>query len=167
MTCELITVHHSPGILEVRQCNVEPLLDIICKSFLCAFLSILFLKLLIFKDSSVLLHLCWLSALLGAAYSLIRYNTPKEESMLVIADLGIQLQTLLFSGARRYYFVDYARIKDIVLNEGVVAHDIIFYLAILVQDVNKLIVPFEAYPPRLKDLLPVYKNLYSVIFGDD
>ena len=65
------------------------------------------------------------------------------ESLLVVRDLGLQIRTRFALGAQRSRFVDRAHLADIILNEGITYQSVIFYLAVVVQGEDRLLVVFN------------------------
>jgi len=104
--------------------------------------------------------------LLNVLFTIWRITSVKQESILVIADVGVQLQTKYYSGTVKTFFLDVDKIQDIIINEGITTNDIIFYLCILVEGCTSMITPFEHFPPRLPIILEVYAGLREVIFGE-
>ena len=58
-------------------------------------------------------------------------------------DLGVQVRTRYVGGSQRTRFVDRAHIADIILNEGITFQSVIFYLAVIVEGEDRLLVVFE------------------------
>ncbi|KAI8049473.1 hypothetical protein BDF22DRAFT_698789 [Syncephalis plumigaleata] len=65
--------------------------------------------------------------------------------------------------------IDMSRIKDVVINEGITCfRQIKFYLAILVDKEDKMVVIFEvAFTTILKILLKVYRGTRSLIYAEE
>ncbi|XP_015925558.1 phosphatidylinositol N-acetylglucosaminyltransferase subunit H [Parasteatoda tepidariorum] len=91
----------------------------------------------------------------------------KEESLLVIASLGLQLTTTFVTGRKASQFFHRHDVYDIVINEGFFMQRIIFYLAILLQDMKdplkiSSIVPLFQYTfPRLNCLEKIYNGVQA------
>lgn len=66
-----------------------------------------------------------------------------SESMVVIRDLGIQLQAKYYSGKESHLFIDKRKIKSIIINEGLTYYDFIFYMAFIVEGSDKMILAFQ------------------------
>lgn len=60
---------------------------------------------------------------------------------------------LLFVGQ----FLDKAKIKAILINEGITMHRVVFYLAFVVTGRDKMVVAFENLKPRLHILVKIYR----------
>ena len=71
-----------------------------------------------------------------------RRSTVLEESVTVVRDLGVHLETRFVSGSLESRFLDMQKIQDVVLNEGISMHRIVFYLAFLVKGHDKMVVVF-------------------------
>lgn len=83
------------------------------------------------------------------------------ESITVIRELGVQLDTLYYSGKEEHTFIDKTRIKSIIINEGlfsmrhqfsgphfasgVTQYKIIFYMAFIVEGKNRMILAFRVW----------------------
>lgn len=73
---------------------------------------------------------------------------------------------LVFRLCYRYYpprcfalvqFLDKAKIKAILINEGITMHRVVFYLAFVVAGRDKMVVAFENLQPRLNVLIKIYR----------
>jgi hypothetical protein len=71
------------------------------------------------------------------------------EALLVARDLGLQVRTRYASGVQRTRFVDRAHLRDVVVNEGIVRQSVIFYLAVVVEGQDRLLVVFEVQGPHV------------------
>ncbi|XP_014671965.1 PREDICTED: phosphatidylinositol N-acetylglucosaminyltransferase subunit H-like isoform X2 [Priapulus caudatus] len=93
-----------------------------------------------------------------------------KESLLVIASLGIQLTTTFASGRTTTQFVEATHVHDVIINEAVTMHRIIFYLAILQNGINyqnkteRLMPLFQNFYPRLDCLRKIYEGVQKVLF---
>eukprot|EP00457_Paulinella_chromatophora_P018511 gb/GEZN01019854.1/.p1 GENE.gb/GEZN01019854.1/~~gb/GEZN01019854.1/.p1 ORF type:complete len:168 (-),score=14.31 gb/GEZN01019854.1/:151-654(-) len=95
----------------------------------------------------------------------VKHDTVTEESMLVIKELGVQLQTTYLGGREKHRFIEKAKIKNIIINEGFTMCTVIFYLCILVEGQRDMTLPFEHLFPRLYDLQLIYGDALSLLFG--
>ncbi|XP_041831203.1 phosphatidylinositol N-acetylglucosaminyltransferase subunit H [Melanotaenia boesemani] len=92
-----------------------------------------------------------------------------HESLLVIGSLGIQVSSSYASGREITTFIEMSKIKDIVINEAIYMHQIIYYLCVLLKDPshgNSLsgVVPlFQSSKPRLNCLEKVYKSCQEIL----
>jgi len=156
-------VHYGHDAREYQQVLQKPFFRISNAVLLFALLSALLLAKMTMNISPSFIHgLIALNVLI----TLWRINSVKQESILVIADVGVQLQTKYYSGNVKNFFLDTEKIQDVIINEGITANDIFFYLSILVEDYGSMITPFENFPPCLSVVLEVYDGLREVIFGE-
>ena len=81
--------------------------------------------------------------LVVAGWVLMKVNRVKNESVLVIKELGVQLQKKFYSGAEKHVFIDAHRIESVFINEGFHRCSVIFYLAFKEKEGSKLILAFE------------------------
>eukprot|EP00922_Rhytidocystis_sp_ex-Travisia-forbesii_P051164 GHVS01075964.1.p1 GENE.GHVS01075964.1~~GHVS01075964.1.p1 ORF type:complete len:271 (-),score=55.76 GHVS01075964.1:381-1193(-) len=107
---------------------------------------------------------CSLSFALFVIFLFSRFNSTCEESLLVISGVGLQLRNTRRSGSCRYYFVDASQLEQVVINEGVVGLQVLYYLAFIVTDADRMIIPFQCFPPRLPTLTFIYNIVYSLLF---
>jgi phosphatidylinositol glycan class H protein len=66
-----------------------------------------------------------------------------SESLLVVRNLGLQINTRYFFGFSRSRFVTTLEIHQIMILEGIRRFQVRFYLAVLVKDETELMVVFE------------------------
>jgi len=102
----------------------------------------------------------------------LKLGTVREESLLVISELGVQKRTRFVGGRQSRHFIDRARIRAVVLSEGVSACRALFLLAFQVDDADaagqqKLVLAFEHLVPRLNLLLVVFRGARALLLGDD
>ncbi|XP_031558006.1 phosphatidylinositol N-acetylglucosaminyltransferase subunit H-like isoform X2 [Actinia tenebrosa] len=80
----------------------------------------------------------WLfaSCLLGLIILWIKYNyfDVIKESVTVVKNIGIQIKTTYKSGKQALKFVDHKSVADIIINEAITMHKVIFYVAILTRN---------------------------------
>ncbi|XP_054715679.1 phosphatidylinositol N-acetylglucosaminyltransferase subunit H-like [Uloborus diversus] len=90
----------------------------------------------------------------------------KEESLLVMASLGLQLTTTFVTGRRASRLIPARRIQDVVLIEGIFMHRVLFYLSVLLHDplqVEGVIPVFQNLLPRIECLEIVYQGVRDVL----
>lgn len=82
------------------------------------------------------------------------------ESVLVVADMGVQLTVSYRFGGQSCRFIDMADVQDVLVNEGIARQRTRYYLAFVVRGEDKLVLAFqhEDFTPRLDDLLCVYRG---------
>eukprot|EP01118_Nematostelium_gracile_P004144 TRINITY_DN14878_c0_g1_i2.p1 TRINITY_DN14878_c0_g1~~TRINITY_DN14878_c0_g1_i2.p1 ORF type:complete len:165 (+),score=25.07 TRINITY_DN14878_c0_g1_i2:90-584(+) len=114
------------------------------------------------------LHLfSWIGSILLFLFSSwMKRGQIVEESLVVIRDLGVQLETKSYGGKKTHLFIDKARIKSIIINEGIKSYDFILYMAFIVEGNNKTILTFRHLFPKLKDLIPIYRGTRAIMFGE-
>lgn len=54
-------------------------------------------------------------------------------------------------------FLDKAKIKAVLINEGITMHRVVFYLAFVVEGRKQMVVAFEHLKPRLHILVKIYR----------
>lgn len=152
-------IRHAPTVLEFHACSSHGFFTAKLKVLTCLILPILLLVRLLVKTA-------WASwALAGAIVAVYaaRAGGTQRESMLVVGGLGVQLESVLFCGVKRHNFISTPQIEDVVVNEGVTACDIFFYLAFVIKQSDKLVLPFQVYMLRLHELALVYRALHRVL----
>ncbi|ORZ01202.1 GPI-GlcNAc transferase complex, PIG-H component-domain-containing protein [Syncephalastrum racemosum] len=96
----------------------------------------------------------------------LKSRVVKEEGILVMRDVGIQVRTTYWGGRSELLFIDKHKIDDIVINEGITMWQIKSYLAILIKNQDKMVVVFEHLLPRLRPvLLQVLWGTRAVMFS--
>ena len=86
----------------------------------------------------------------------------QKESLIVIKDLGVQIDKKYFNGKTVSFFIEIPRLKSIIINEGIQNFKVITYLAFFVEGINKMIIPFENTRPRINITLSVYKQISNL-----
>lgn len=91
----------------------------------------------------------------------------KQESLLIIASLGLQLTTTFVTGRKASQFILREDINDVVINEGIFMNRVLFYLAVLLKDIkdplkmNGIIPLFKYTFPRLDSLEYIYNGIHT------
>ncbi|XP_037606504.1 phosphatidylinositol N-acetylglucosaminyltransferase subunit H [Sebastes umbrosus] len=99
----------------------------------------------------------------------IHFVKVDHETLLVIGSLGIQLSSSYASGRETTTFIEMSKIKDIIINEAIYMHQIIYYLCVLLKDpsepdaVSSVVPLFQSSKPRLNCLTKVYKSCQEVL----
>ncbi|RUS25869.1 hypothetical protein BC938DRAFT_471534 [Jimgerdemannia flammicorona] len=94
-------------------------------------------------------------------------NIVKEESILSIRDVGVQVKTVYTGGRVVSRFIDRSDICDIVINEGITMLQVKFYLAIIVEAQDRMVVVFEHLLPKLNPvLIQVYRGVRAILFKE-
>ena len=65
------------------------------------------------------------------------------ESLLAVRDLGLQIRTRYLLGAQRTRFIDRAHIADVILNEGIIFQAVVYYMAVIPEGQDRLMVVFD------------------------
>ncbi|KYO21701.1 phosphatidylinositol N-acetylglucosaminyltransferase subunit H isoform X1 [Alligator mississippiensis] len=87
-----------------------------------------------------------------------------QESLLVIASLGIQMTSSYASGKENTTFIEMSRVKDVVINEAICMQKVIYYLCILLRDpldpqsVSEVVPLFQQRPRTMESELPFPKG---------
>lgn len=89
--------------------------------------------------------------------------TLRQESILVISGHGVQLEKVYFGGRKVSQFIELDKIEKVIINEGFRSQDVIYYLAFIMKNQNKLILPFESIIPRLNHLIDIYKEIKPIL----
>ncbi|XP_050036357.1 uncharacterized protein PIG-H [Dermacentor andersoni] len=89
----------------------------------------------------------------------------KEESLLVMRSLGLQTTTTFVTGRQESRFINSESIEDVVISEAISMHSVIFYLVILLHNVDSkvpsLVPLFQNTMPRLDALKMVYRGIHD------
>lgn len=99
----------------------------------------------------------------------IHFVKVDHESLLVIGSLGVQVSSSYASGREVTTFIEMCKIKDIVINEAIYMHQIIYYLCILLKDpsqenaVSSVVPLFQSSKPKLNCLVKVYKSCQKIL----
>ncbi|MEQ2210688.1 hypothetical protein XENOCAPTIV_017744 [Xenoophorus captivus] len=99
----------------------------------------------------------------------IHFVKVDHESLLVIGSLGIQVSSSYASGREVTSFIEMSKIKDIVINEAVYLHQIIYYLCVLLKEpsepneVSSVVTLFQSSKPRLNCLVKVYRSCQEIL----
>ncbi|KAI9479493.1 GPI-GlcNAc transferase complex, PIG-H component-domain-containing protein [Zychaea mexicana] len=75
----------------------------------------------------------------------LKTHTVKQESILAIKDIGIQVRTVYWGGRSVSKFIDQHKIDDIIINEGITMWQIKSYMAILIKNQERMVVVFEVF----------------------
>lgn len=89
----------------------------------------------------------------------------KEESLLVMRSLGLQTTTTFVTGRQESRFFNRENIEDVVISEAISMHSVIFYLVILLHNMDSkvpnLVPLFKNTMPRLDALKMVYRGIHD------
>ncbi|KAJ3607256.1 hypothetical protein NHX12_026768 [Muraenolepis orangiensis] len=121
-----------------------------------------------FTDNTAVLSSAIIITLVGMMLY-IHFVKIDHESLLVIGSLGIQVCSSYASGREHTSFIEMSRIKDVVINEAIHMHHIIYYLCILLRDpadpeaVSSVVPLFQSSKPKLNCLVKVYKSCQEIM----
>ncbi|KAI8501576.1 hypothetical protein Bbelb_208470 [Branchiostoma belcheri] len=93
----------------------------------------------------------------------------RSESIQAVASTGVQLTTTYTTGRWRARYYDMAEIQDVVINEVVTMHSVVFYLVLLIKDphsssLGRVVPVFQHSYPKLDFLLRVYNGVQDVLY---
>ncbi|KAG2180066.1 hypothetical protein INT43_003853 [Umbelopsis isabellina] len=112
----------------------------------------------------------WAKWVIGSIFVLltwIKLNTVKEERILAIRNVGVQVKTIYLSGRSISHFVERSRICDIIIHEAITIWQVKFYMAIIVVKQDRMKVVFEhLLPPLNPTLITAYRGVRSMMFSD-
>lgn len=111
--------------------------------------------------STLALSVVALVVLVARVYSVL--FRVKQESLLVMRDLGVQLRTVYNSGRVVRTFIDRENILDIIINEGITGCRILYYLAVVVKGEKRMSVVFSNLYPPFSTVLQVYQSSKEVL----
>ncbi|KAI8099395.1 GPI-GlcNAc transferase complex, PIG-H component-domain-containing protein [Halteromyces radiatus] len=98
----------------------------------------------------------------------IKLKNVKQESLLIMRDIGIQVKTTYWSGRTESKFINRLKIQNVVINEGIHLWQVKPYMAILVKDQEKMLIVFEnLLPPLHPVLLTTYRGTRRLLFPSD
>lgn len=121
-----------------------------------------------FTENTAVLSSAIIVTLLGMIIH-IHFVKVDQETLLIIGSLGVQLTSSYASGRESTTFIEMSKLKDIVINEAVYMHSIIYYLCILIKDpadpekVTSVVPLFQSSKPRLNCLVHVYRSCQEII----
>ncbi|XP_053193322.1 phosphatidylinositol N-acetylglucosaminyltransferase subunit H [Scomber japonicus] len=121
-----------------------------------------------FTENTAVLSSAILITLVGMMLH-IHFVKVDHESLLVIGSLGIQMSSSYASGRETTSFIEMSKIKDIVINEAIYMHQIIYYLCVLLKDssdpnaVSSVVPLFQSSKPRMNCLVKVYKSCQEIL----
>ncbi|KAI8581259.1 hypothetical protein K450DRAFT_233897 [Umbelopsis ramanniana AG] len=114
-----------------------------------------------------IVYMRWVIGCALAAWVWIKFNTVKEESILAVRNVGVQVKTTYLSGRSVSQFIERSRVCDIIIHEAITMWQVKFYMAIITAKQDKMTVVFEhLLPPLNPTLITVYHGARSMIFSD-
>lgn len=91
----------------------------------------------------------------------VQYKPVKKESIVILPEFGVQLETHYWSGRITRRFVPGGKILRPVLNECVTPFTCYWTLALILCGEDQLMLVFQELKPPLKLLVPIWKALCS------
>lgn len=81
---------------------------------------------------------------------------------MVVHETGVQMQTVYYSGRQVHRFIEKERIKAVIINEGFITNQCIYYMAFIVCGKDRLVLPFEV--SRLEHTTsPLQRSLHDTL----
>jgi hypothetical protein len=99
-------------------------------------------------------------------------NRMYKESITVIQGQGIQMERYYYSlipfvkPRAEKFFIHLSRIRALIINEGFHVNKVIYYMALIVNGENTLILPFKDLLPRMHLLLFIYRTCRHVLYNE-
>ncbi|CUS15679.1 unnamed protein product [Tuber aestivum] len=125
-----------------------------------------YIHLLLQSISVLSTRIPWQYLLPGAAAALyIAVFAPgyTEESLLVIRDLGVQISTTTWGG-RRSRFIPTNAVRDLWIHEGFCGFEVRFYLAVVVEGEEGVVVVFPTLLPNRRILELVWRGAKGCLY---
>lgn len=117
--------------------------------------------------------LAWTVVLITIACVKLLCSNVCRESVLVVKDLGIQLTRIGAFGLQTSQFIEQHRVVDVIINEVITMHQVVFYLMLLTHDhetqdklaeKNQQLVPlFTESMPLLESIKPIYHDMKKIL----
>lgn len=85
-----------------------------------------------------------------------------NESLLMIAPIGLQLTTTYITGHQRVFSLPWQSITDVLIVDVIHTQKVLYYLAIKTPQ-NGLVTLFQKSVPRLHFLEIIYKDIYKLL----
>ncbi|XP_034018125.1 phosphatidylinositol N-acetylglucosaminyltransferase subunit H-like [Thalassophryne amazonica] len=142
--------------------SVSRLLVCSCSVWLVAYTVFFFTENTAFLSSAILITLVGMILY-------IHFVKVDHESLLLIGSLGLQVSSIYASGRETTVFIEMSKIKDVVINEAIYMHHVIYYLCVLLKDssdpdaVSSVVPLFQSSKPRLNCLVKVYKSCQEIL----
>lgn len=110
----------------------------------------------------------FLTVIIGRLIARLLWSV-KSESVLFVSSVGLQLTTTYQSGYQTSHFIPWHFITDVIINEAITRHQVVYYLAVLAVQPHcegttiKLIPMFQYTKPRLACLELIYQSIQKVL----
>lgn len=89
-------------------------------------------------------------------------NKVHNESLLIVAPIGLQLTTTYITGHQRVFSLPWQSITDVLIVDVIHTQKVLYYLAIKTPQ-NGLVTLFHKSVPRLHFLEIIYKDIYKLL----
>ena len=89
-----------------------------------------------------------------------------EESMTLMPELGVELSVVTQDGTRRTRFIDWVRVRAIVLFEVFEWNAVNWRIGLVLADDERTAIAFKHLNPRLRTLVTIYRAAHTVLFGE-
>ncbi|PWW71771.1 hypothetical protein C7212DRAFT_287314 [Tuber magnatum] len=106
---------------------------------------------------------CLLPCVIASLYIAIFAPGYTEESLLVIRDLGVQISTTTWGG-RRSRFIPTSAVRDLWIHEGFCGFGVRFYLAVVVEGEEGVVVVFPTLLPNRRILELVWRGAKGCLY---
>lgn len=125
-----------------------------------------------FLSLTVSTCLVWIVVLIAITCLKLFYFNVCRESVLLVKDLGVQYTRSGAFGLQRSQFIEQHRIVDVLINEVITMHQVVFYLMLLTCDgtqdnlseKNQQLLPlFTASTPCLETIKPIYHEMQKIL----
>ncbi|KAJ1963102.1 hypothetical protein IWQ62_003322 [Dispira parvispora] len=153
---------HSPDVVEFKVWSPLPRLSLVDVRLWLAYAVLGFWFL--FHRPATSWYPWVIHSLVSAGWAWALVWTVRQESFLVIRDIGVQLGTVNALGQHTVRFIAKEDIQDIIINEAITMLEIKTYLAILVKQGTPMVVVFGGMLPRLSVLKCVYREARAILF---
>lgn len=113
----------------------------------------------------------WTVVLLMLVCIKLFYIIVDKESVLIVKDLGVQFTRSGRFGKETKQFIEQERIVDVIINEVITMHQVVFYLMLLITDdtedntkeKQKLFPLFTSSMPCLETIKPIYCGMQQIL----
>uniref|UniRef100_A0A7N0URL5 Phosphatidylinositol N-acetylglucosaminyltransferase subunit H conserved domain-containing protein n=1 Tax=Kalanchoe fedtschenkoi TaxID=63787 RepID=A0A7N0URL5_KALFE len=153
-------VHHPSESVDVHHISLKTRPSLLLR-VAALFLLAISLHLLLAKDLSVASCL-WSFPLAAVLIKILLSRSVQKESVLIIPDFGIQLETYYGRKVVRR-FVPIGKILQPILNECVTPMTCYWSLSMIVRGEEGLLLVFKELQPPVKMLVPIWKALRAAI----
>ena len=90
----------------------------------------------------------------------------REESMTLMPELGVELRSVSRDGSERVRFIDWVRVRAIVIYEAFEWNAVSWRMGLLLTDDERTAIAFKHLNPRLRTLVTIYRAAHTVLFGE-